>query len=573
MNAIGFVERSILAAFLILIITVIRFMMKRRLHRKVFVILWVIVVFRLILPFSLQFPLPFSSGIEFAQEICNHLSEQYSYSDSDKEPALDGQEVISQDNTAYRVDSIHNMDGHNTGIDKKNLAELPGNGKFFHSSYARLMVTGLWFAGTVIFASFFTVSYLRSSRKIKEALPIVPDTCDFRPELLTRGRHKVKLMVSDQLNTPVACGIWKPKIVFPRFLEISDKESMAYIMEHELCHLRRLDQVWKLMTAAALCLHWFNPFVWLMFLFIQQDLEISCDEEVIARLGDTAKKSYAMTLVHFAEQRSGFSILYSSFGKNIAQERIMAIMKYKKSNMCGIILAVVLIYSSLTVFAAGTNTDNQASVFKENAVTLKLGRAMLQQLLYYEPFGLSLDKDNGYLIYDNTPVRELYDENKGVLIAFSVKDTIPENHIDIRAVYDGDNLTSLSLATQEEYDARTKERDKYSQYSTTSEIIFFYKSEESNTLSGLSTDSDLPYVIVRTKLPKEYIDTGFSFNPDTQKLYYKEKIVSFIHDDGHNYRLGNTFMDNPLQLQIIRDDSGEISEIKEIPADELNSKN
>ncbi|MDO4275465.1 MAG: M56 family metallopeptidase [Eubacteriales bacterium] len=569
MNAAGFLERSIMAALLIATISVIRIITKRYMHRKIFVILWGIVLLRLILPFSLTFNPPVSSGLEFTREITSYLSEQHNKLYTGKQDVTDAENISSAHiDASYSTHSSDDMDGLSAGTDRKSSTEVSGSYGVPLYSYSRMLLTGLWAAGAAIMFFILTASYLRSNRRIKEALPLNPDICNLYLGTRLTDWHKVRLLVSDQINTPVACGIWRPQIVFPKFMDMSDIQSVTYIIEHELCHLRRRDQIWKLAAAAALCLHWFNPFVWLMCYLIQQDLEISCDEEVIARLGDKAKEPYAMTLLRCAEKKSGLSILFSSFGKNIAQERIVTIMKYKKSNIFSIITAVVLIFGSLTVFASGTDMDDQASVFKECAVSLNLENVMLDQLLYYEPLGLTLDKDNKYLQYEGKPVRELYDENIGVYIAISNKEEMPEDNVDIRTVYDGDKLTGLRLATQEEYNARSESRDKHPKSTS---VLFYLEMPELNRIICISSDSDFPYILARTKLPKEYIDNGFSLDPDSNAIYYKGNVVTFIQDSGYNYGTEKYLDDSTLRLKVIRDDSGSISEIKEIPPEEFKS--
>ena len=76
--------------------------------------------------------------------------------------------------------------------------------------------------------------------------------------------------------------------------------------------------------------YWFDPFMWLLCYFLSKDIEIACDQKVLAYIGISEKKRYASSLYQMAETYSENFLLFSGFGKNPAVERIDKIMKYKK---------------------------------------------------------------------------------------------------------------------------------------------------------------------------------------------------------------------------------------------------
>ena len=133
------------------------------------------------------------------------------------------------------------------------------------------------------------------------------------------------------------------------------------ILYHEWIHIRRHDNLFKLFAIAAACIHWFNPLVWIWLFLFEQDLELSCDEAVVAGLTPDQKESYALTLISFAGQKRDILSPSSSFGKNAVKERIVAIMNYKKKGTASLFLGAALLCASLTVFAQGTSTDQAAS--------------------------------------------------------------------------------------------------------------------------------------------------------------------------------------------------------------------
>ena len=123
------------------------------------------------------------------------------------------------------------------------------------------------------------------------------------------------------------------------------------MLTHEFHHIKRFDALWKLLLVFAVCIHWFNPLVWVMFILANRDMELICDEMVINHFGAEKKTAYAYSLIGMAEQRKKFtSLLNSGFSKNAAEERIESIMKKSKKSIVSIIVAVVVV----VVLAIGT---------------------------------------------------------------------------------------------------------------------------------------------------------------------------------------------------------------------------
>ena len=148
----------------------------------------------------------------------------------------------------------------------------------------------------------------------------------------------------------------------PKKLDRNDQAALKYVLTHEYVHIRRFDAITKLLFAAVLCIHWFNPLAWVMYVLANRDVELSCDAWVIRMMGAKNRSSYALMLIKMEERRNDMSALYSHFGKNAISERIEAIMKFKKTSTIACALALVLVVGATTAFA---NSD----VNHENADT------------------------------------------------------------------------------------------------------------------------------------------------------------------------------------------------------------
>ena len=111
----------------------------------------------------------------------------------------------------------------------------------------------------------------------------------------------------------------------------------------------------------VLCVHWFNPLVWVMYVLANRDIELSCDEAVVRLFGENTKAAYARTLISMEETRSGLAPLCNNFSKNAIEERITAIMKMKKTSIAAVLLAAVLVCGLSVGFA--TSAAEQPEVF------------------------------------------------------------------------------------------------------------------------------------------------------------------------------------------------------------------
>ena len=94
------------------------------------------------------------------------------------------------------------------------------------------------------------------------------------------------------ISSPLTYGILHPVILLPKKLDRNDQAALKYVLTHEYVHIRRFDAITKILFAAVLCIHWFNPLVWVMYVLANRDIELSCDAWVIRMMGE--KKSFLL---------------------------------------------------------------------------------------------------------------------------------------------------------------------------------------------------------------------------------------------------------------------------------------
>lgn len=173
----------------------------------------------------------------------------------------------------------------------------------------------------------------------------------------------VELFVNSQISSPMLIGVWWPCIVLPD-TDISEKD-FHYIVTHELMHYKRRDILYKWLVQFAVCLHWFNPFVYVMSHEINKACEFSCDEAVLAKLGYEHAADYGKTLLDamaaVGRYKEPLTAVSLSANKRILRERLGAIMSdNKKSGKIRMITAGLTVSMVLGAFFVGIYPVNAA---------------------------------------------------------------------------------------------------------------------------------------------------------------------------------------------------------------------
>lgn len=214
----------------------------------------------------------------------------------------------------------------------------------------------IWMVGALLCFSYYVFSYIRSYRKFRQSLPIGNKM--LKEWYMTHGlKRKLLVRQSDQISAPLTYGFFRPVILMPKTSDWENNRQISYILEHEYVHIQNFDAASKLVMAAAVCIHWFNPLVWVMYILFNRDIELSCDETVIRRFGESTRTAYAKLLVSMEEKKSSLVPFGSSFSKTAIEERITAIMKIKKTSFVMIVLAAAMVAGITAVFATSAATD------------------------------------------------------------------------------------------------------------------------------------------------------------------------------------------------------------------------
>jgi len=195
----------------------------------------------------------------------------------------------------------------------------------------------IWVLGIIALLVYSFVSILILKRQLKSS------------QLIEQNIFEAK-----NLKTPFVLGLIKPKIYLPVGLNATER---SYILLHEQTHIHRKDHMIKVLAFLTLSVHWFNPLVWIAFILMSKDMELSCDERVLKEMNEDIKKPYANSLLSLA---SGKHILNGSplaFGEGNLKGRIKNVLNYKRPRFWIIVFSIVIV----TIVGIGLMADPKAA--------------------------------------------------------------------------------------------------------------------------------------------------------------------------------------------------------------------
>lgn len=228
--------------------------------------------------------------------------------------------------------------------------------------------TLLWLLGALATACWLGCRYWRGRRLLREALPVQRREALALWQTAHPLRRPLRLLQSDRLGSPLAAGLLRPRIYLPRVVAEGDAETLRFVLTHEYLHIRRMDGLRKLAALLALCVHWFNPLVWLLVCLLDRDLERLCDEAVLRRCRGDCRAVYARSLLRLAEKRTRLPAV-PGFAGNSMKERIVSIMKFKKKPIF-LALPAVLAAAALSLFLTTLPSKAAAKEPEAPATTL-----------------------------------------------------------------------------------------------------------------------------------------------------------------------------------------------------------
>ena len=353
-------KMSLTGAVLILLVALIRRLAQGRIPKGVFPLLWGIVLIRLLVPFPALLPV----SLPFAEAFNARTGEMRNTPD----PLLGAEPTPESDGDRETIPAYLDF----------SAAELD------MAKAAPDLLTPIWLGGGCLTGLVFLCLYAHGRRRFRYARSL-PEEAAAQWRSAHPLRRGLRLRVLSGLNVPITYGLFRPTVLLPAELDLTSPQA-AFALEHEYVHVRRLDALWKLLLTLTAAVHWFNPAVWLLWLLANRDLELSCDETVLRRLGGDARTAYATALVDLAAGRGRSPAL--SFGGGSAEKRIRAIMAYRRSGLlrrvCAWALVLCLALCALGGVEIGADFAGR-KVYRNGGLTLTVPDELADLVLVQTP--------------------------------------------------------------------------------------------------------------------------------------------------------------------------------------------
>ena len=298
---------SLTASVAIGLVILLRFALKKA--PKVFsYALWGIVLFRLLCPLSIGSTFSVFNLIDTPVEDYGYISSVIEYVPAD---------IVHTENPSVvlPVPGVSEVINDALPQGQEQLRADPLEGRTF-------VATVIWMMGVLAMGIYSIVSYLKLRFKLRVAIPL-----------------RENIFIADDIKSPFVVGLIRPRIYLP--CNLSEKEQ-EYIILHEKHHTKRLDHVMKALAFIALAIHWFNPLVWVAFILAGKDMEMSCDEAVIRKVGSDVRADYSASLLTLATGRRIIAGTPLAFGEGDTKGRIYNLSKWKKPAVWIVILSVIL---------------------------------------------------------------------------------------------------------------------------------------------------------------------------------------------------------------------------------------
>lgn len=313
---------SLTASYVILIVILVRLLLKKA-PKYISYTLWIVVAFRLIIPFTLESSyslMPSKSNVDYIPH-----------------------DIIYQGNPQINsgVDRIDTFVNNSLPAPTIEASVNPLQIYIKIGAYIWLLVIG-----SLLIYSYVSILILKS--RLKKA------------QLIEKNIFEAK-----NIRTPFVLGIIRPRIYLPAGLT---KEEQDYIILHEQTHINRKDHIVKMLAYLILSIHWFNPLVWIAFRLMSIDMELSCDERVLRKMDKDIKKTYANSLLSLNTKKHILNGSPLAFGEGNVKTRIKNVLNYKKPafwvTFVSVLFAIIIgigLLSNREVISSNENNDNNSS--------------------------------------------------------------------------------------------------------------------------------------------------------------------------------------------------------------------
>ena len=307
---------------LVLAILCLRHLLKGRISLRLQYALWAVVLVRLLVPVTFgQSPLSAANLVQAAQPTVSKMeameipvqSFDSAYEEVVKEYIQQGKDVSGFENAEQLEYEAYER------MEKLSLTQI---------------LTGIWIGGMALcFLALLTSNLHFAAQRRKRRRKVDISDCPL-PVYADTG-----------IKTPCLFGLFRPAVYVTEEV-LADPTALDHVLAHEQSHYRHGDHLWAVLRGLCLCIHWYNPLVWVAAQISRRDAELACDERAIEKLGEDNRLDYGRTLIGLtcAKDTSPLRTATMMTGSNHSiKERITLIAKKPAFSAAAVIILLLAV--------------------------------------------------------------------------------------------------------------------------------------------------------------------------------------------------------------------------------------
>jgi uncharacterized protein (TIGR03435 family) len=207
-----------------------------------------------------------------------------------------------------------------------------------HRDWLPIALVSIWACGLGCIALIRLRGWLRIRAAVRSSIPVdmtFPVEVRYAPAALEPG----------------IVGFFRPMLLFPAgIVDRLAPNQLQAVLAHELCHLRRRDNLTAAIHMLVGAVFWFHPLVWWISARLMEERERACDEGVLELGGDP--KVYAESIVKTCQfcVESPLACVSGITGAELKQ-RIVRIMTQRVADKLGLGRRLTLMTIAIAVIA------------------------------------------------------------------------------------------------------------------------------------------------------------------------------------------------------------------------------
>lgn len=349
---------SLIGSLIVLIILIAKALFKSKLNCFFHYYIWLILLVKLIIPFGPKTPLNISDIHEklYVKSIINEKMQ------------------VNPSAPSQNIDLKNSFQLYTLPTSDKNLINNPMNISLKNKINIEKALCFLWILVIVLLTGMLVEGHKRLRKILRISIKDVKSThkkvlhnCMNAMDIKT----ELEILYSPKISSPSLCGFIKPKILIPVKVAVSVcDEEFKYIIMHELCHFKNKDILINCIISLLSVVYWFNPILLYGFRKMRQDCEFFCDSEVLSYLEDHENIQYGNSIIRVLELVGSTKRLTGTtsmvMNSQEIKRRIIMISNYKKINIKGILLGVILMVTlgSVGIVVNASNISQNKDISK-----------------------------------------------------------------------------------------------------------------------------------------------------------------------------------------------------------------